>query len=157
MHIPVAISRIRERGDTLVEVLIAIAIVSLILGGAYATTNRSLQATRAAQERSVALKFAEGQIEQIKGIVTDPGRSSTIMGGTAPTQFCLSSAGAVLSDNPTNAACNFNATGGAPSAGQVSFHIHVVRATNTFTLTETWTNVSGRNTERLQLIYRVYQ
>ena len=45
-----------ERGDTLVEVLIAIAVVSLILGGAFVTTNKNLQATREAQERGNAQK-----------------------------------------------------------------------------------------------------
>lgn len=55
-----------RRGDTIVEVLIATAIVSLTLTGAYASANRSANATRTAQERGEALKWAETQVEQIK-------------------------------------------------------------------------------------------
>ncbi len=55
-----------RRGDTIVEVLIAIAIVSLTLTGAYTSVNRSANATRTAQERAEALKWAETQVEQIK-------------------------------------------------------------------------------------------
>lgn len=55
-----------NRGDTIVEVLIAIAVVSLVLAGAFVSSNRSLKATRTAQERGEALKLAESQVEQIK-------------------------------------------------------------------------------------------
>lgn len=59
--------RLRDsRGDTIVEVLIAIAIVSLTLAGAYTSVNRSANVTRGAQERGEALKWAETQLEQIR-------------------------------------------------------------------------------------------
>src|SRR5262245_14367511 len=58
----------RQRGDTIVEVLIAIAVAGVVLAGAYVTSNRSLAATRAAQERSNALKLAEAQMEKIKSL-----------------------------------------------------------------------------------------
>lgn len=60
-----------QRGDTIVEVLIAIAIISLTLAGAYTSTNRSANMSRTAQERGEALKWAETQIEQIKATSTD--------------------------------------------------------------------------------------
>lgn len=60
-----------QQGDTIVEVLIAIAIVSLTLAGAYASVNRSSNATRTAQERGEALKWAETQVEQIKATTGD--------------------------------------------------------------------------------------
>ena len=65
-----------HRGDTIVEVLIAIAIVSLTLTGAYASVNRSSNATRTAQERGEALKWAESQVEQIKASKNLPGTGS---------------------------------------------------------------------------------
>ena len=58
--------RLTERGDTIVEVLIAISVMSLLIGGAFVLTNRSLQGTRAAQERLNALKLVESQLEQLK-------------------------------------------------------------------------------------------
>jgi prepilin-type N-terminal cleavage/methylation domain-containing protein len=145
-----------QRGDTIVEVLIAIAVVSLVLGGAYVTTNRSLQATRSAQERSIALKLAESQVERLKGIITSS--PAQIFGGSAPASFCISLAGAVVSTvtAPANAACNVNNTGVATTKEPV-FHLAVVRNANTFKVTETWYDVSGKNTDKLVVSYRVYQ
>jgi prepilin-type N-terminal cleavage/methylation domain-containing protein len=144
----------RERGDTIVEVLIVIAVVSLILGGAYVTTNRSLQATRSAQERSIALKLAETQLERLKGLVeTSP---TLIFGATAPTTFCISNTSAVINAATTPASCAFDSAG-AVAATEPRFNIAIERVGNQFNLTETWFSVNGRTTDKLQMKYRVYQ
>jgi type II secretory pathway pseudopilin PulG len=57
-----------SRGDTIVEVLVAILIVSLVLAGAYVTAAHALTATRQAQERSEALKLIEGQAEALRTV-----------------------------------------------------------------------------------------
>lgn len=57
---------LKNTGDTIVEVLIAMAVVSLVLAGAYTSTRKSANATRTAQEQGEALKLAESQVEQIK-------------------------------------------------------------------------------------------
>lgn len=152
----ISVSRLaawRQRGDTLVEVLIAIAVVSLILGGAYVTTNRSLQATRAAQERSTALKLAESQIERIKGLVgTDP---DSVFGTGVPTVFCISSAdGSVVADDHDDCAVGAN---GLHTDDEPIYHLSIVRTGNDFVLSESWFNVSGRVTDNLQLRYRAYE
>jgi len=144
-----------QRGDTLVEVLIAMAVISMILGGAYVTTNRSLLATRAAQERSIALKLAESQLEQLKGLVEDPATAGQIL-PAGPNPFCINSAGQPVT--ASNAACVVNASGAQAAAGtQPAFTISIARVNNEFTVTETWTNVSGRVTDNLKLKYRVYE
>lgn len=146
------VHRFSERGDTLVEVLIAIAVSSLILGGAFVVTNRSLQSTRDAQERGNALKVTESQIERIKNIVaTNP---DSLFGGSAPASFCISSAGAVVTS--TNAACAVSAAGTATTAEPV-YHLVATRSGNTFTVQNTWAKLrqSGNNT--LELKYRAYE
>ena len=55
-----------QRGDTIVEVLIAMAVASSVLGITYATMNRNLLITRGAQERTEAAKLAQGQLEILK-------------------------------------------------------------------------------------------
>lgn len=145
----------RQRGDTIVEVLIAIAVVSLILGGAYVTTNRSLQATRAAEERGNALKLAESQVEQLKGLAKS--NPEAIFGSATPLPFCISpNTGQPVA--ASNADCRLGASG-TPTSTQPVFNLSVNRASdgNTFTVTNQWADVSGRITDNVRLIYRVYE
>jgi type II secretory pathway pseudopilin PulG len=54
------------KGDTLVEVLFAMAIIGLSLGIAFSLSNSAFNTGRNAQERSEALKQAESQLERLK-------------------------------------------------------------------------------------------
>ena len=72
-------------GDTIVEVLIAIAVVSAVLGGAFVSANRSLNMSRQSQERGEALKLAEGQVERVKSL----GTSADLYGPTTLSPFCI--------------------------------------------------------------------
>lgn len=152
MHIKIT-DRLKrgERGDTLVEVLITIVVISVVLGGAYVTVNRSLTATRSAQERSIALKLAESQIEQLKGLITTD--STQIFGGGVPLTFCITSAGAVVA--APNPVCSVG-TSGTPTTTEPIFNLSITRTNRDFVLTETWIDVSGQNTDTLELRYRVY-
>lgn len=150
-----------ERGDTMVEVLIAIVIVASVIGGAYAVSNRSLQSTRGAQERSSALKLAESQMEQLKTIVsTDPAK---IFGTSAPTKFCLRSDAAGTQVYSTAVAsqkanCTVDASGTpVPATTQPSYTFEITRSGNDFHLRETWLDISGGSTDSLQLNYRAYE
>jgi prepilin-type N-terminal cleavage/methylation domain-containing protein len=140
-----------QRGDTIIEVLIVIAVITLVLAGAYVTTNRSLLATRAAQERGNALKLAETQIEEIKGLAaTNPTAlfnttSAFCIAGTPPAPVAAG-----------GAECTFGLSGNAPGAGP-QFTISIERTNNYFVLSESWTDVSGRVTDSLQMRYRVYE
>jgi Tfp pilus assembly protein PilV len=58
--------KLNARGDTIVEVLIAIIVLSTVLVTAYALATRSLKENQQAQEHSQALKIAEGQLEALK-------------------------------------------------------------------------------------------
>jgi Tfp pilus assembly protein PilV len=58
--------KLGSHGDTIVEVLIATAIASLVLVSAYAITTRNTRATQDAQENSYAQKLVEQQIELLR-------------------------------------------------------------------------------------------
>lgn len=65
------ISKINPRsnaGDTIVEVLIALAIISLVITVSFATSQRALKIGQSAQERTEALKIAESQVETLKAM-----------------------------------------------------------------------------------------
>lgn len=55
-----------QTGDTIVEVLISVCVISLVLAGCYAVANRSLQTGTESAQRSEALALAQQQIEYIK-------------------------------------------------------------------------------------------
>lgn len=55
-----------QKGDTIVEVLIAVGIVSLVLTSAYALTNRNVQGSQNIQEQGQAQKMVERQIELLR-------------------------------------------------------------------------------------------
>lgn len=52
-----------QRGDTIIEVLLAIAVVGIVLAGAYVSANRSLLGTQVSKERVEALQYVRGQME----------------------------------------------------------------------------------------------
>lgn len=61
-----------SRGDTIVEVLIAIGIVSLVLTSAYAVTNKNVSSIQQVQEQGYAQKLVEQQVELLRAAVTKP-------------------------------------------------------------------------------------
>ncbi len=58
--------KIKHTGDTIVEVLLSIAIAGLAIGTSYAIANKSLQKAVNARERNEALNFEQAQIAALK-------------------------------------------------------------------------------------------
>lgn len=57
---------LNQRGDTIVEVLIAIIVLSSVLTGAYGIASRATKENMQTQEHSQALQIAQGQLEILK-------------------------------------------------------------------------------------------
>lgn len=149
----VKLKQLAERGDTIVEVLISIAVVSLILGGAYVTTNRSLQASRAAQERTNASKIVEGQIEAIK----DLSNSNPTQVYDNASQFCVNLAtSTTVATN--NAACKVDSNA-SPTSDTFAYNITVNRqGTDTFTVAVKWDSIVNKGQQdNVTMTYRIPQ
>src|SRR5579884_937422 len=65
---PLKSLRLNSRGDTIVEVMIVLAILGLAISIAYSTANRSLMEARQAQENSYAAEQVLKQIEAIRDL-----------------------------------------------------------------------------------------
>ena len=76
-----------QAGDTIVEVLIAIAVTSMVLTGAFVSTRQSTLGTRKSQERVEALKVAEEQLERLRELTAVPGNQFTNSG--QPSYTCV--------------------------------------------------------------------
>lgn len=136
-----------SRGDTIVEVLIALAVISLVLTLSFATTQRSLQIGRQAQERTEALKVAEGQIEKMKAL---GGLSSSNIFNPAVTQFCF---------NNTTLETNMPSCTEGPDGRYRKSIVRTSGANNesTFTVTISWDTIGGGNQSQLVLVYKLHE
>lgn len=67
--------KINRRGDTLVEVLLATVILSLVMAGAFAISNRATQIGQNAVERSQVSNLLQEQVEVVRSM-RDGGYSS---------------------------------------------------------------------------------
>lgn len=79
-----------QKGDTIVEVLIAMVILAFVLTGAYTSAQYSLNNISNAENRITALNIASGQIESLKDLLADNPTSIKVSGGT----FYVNSGGA---------------------------------------------------------------
>jgi prepilin-type N-terminal cleavage/methylation domain-containing protein len=147
--------RFNQRGDTIVEVLIALAIISTVLAGAFFVTNRSAQNIRDTEEHAQALQLLQAQIEQVRASAT-AGASDTDL----PTYFCY--------DKDNNLVASASATtfmsecyvymGGGNSGTPYKFVIvkslPTGSLTNLFSATVQWDGQNGQ-TNNEQLLYKV--
>ncbi len=123
-----------QRGDTIVEVLIAVAVISLILTAAYATTNRNVQATQDAQEQNYAVKLVETQLELLN---EKPLTAAST---------CFDIAGQPANNGAPTFACTFK-NGGA------TYVITIQQTSGTYNVAAKWEGLGGRN-KQVSMYYR---
>jgi|GEM_PF-4220887 len=104
------------KGDTIVEVLLCIAIVGAVIAGAYGLASHSLAEGISASEHSQAIKLAEAQVESLKSRQRDdqtktywqayfaPANPISPADITAKSNFCLDTTSTRMHDsaNPNN-------------------------------------------------------
>ncbi len=154
-------------GDTIIEVMIVLAVLGLAIGISYATANRSLLNARQAQENSVAAGLVETQVENLRLLAgnstpanTDPNKN--IFLPTVP--YCVIAPQDPLNTTPihTNQVdcdsppipyrvlvynCNVPSMGG-PCAG--------VSGPDSFAVRATWPDVLGQGTDSVTTDYRIH-
>lgn len=149
-----------QKGDTIVEVLLAIAVVSSVLGGAYVAANRSLNTNRAAQERAEATKLVESQLESLK---VAAGNNPAIFNDNV---YCLDSSLAPREFNgPIAAMPDVSADAGVAYPAECvinngvaySLSIDKENGTNNFYARARWDRAGSGTREEVVIVYRVYQ
>lgn len=138
-----------QRGDSIVEVIIVLAVLSLALSIAYATSNQSLLATRQAQENSQATEILRSQLETLRSYTAVDSTSANYI--FRATKFCIDSGGAVKDIIPAGPCTQRNlydiAIQYVASSGTGSL--------NTFTATATWADAQGHGDDVVTLVYRL--
>lgn len=92
-----------QRGDTIVEVLIAIVVVSMVLVAAYVTTTRNVNGMQDTEEHSEALQLAQAQLEYLHNAAVAPTNGSCFLsdGSTSTTQCVVDASGTPLGPSST--------------------------------------------------------
>lgn len=70
-------AKLNQAGDTIIEVLICMAIVGFALSVCYGIAHRSLYTIRQAEEHSQSLQMAKGQIERFRAYLSSNSSAST--------------------------------------------------------------------------------
>lgn len=157
---------VASRGDTIVEVLIAISILSLIITSAFALTRRNSTTIQDTQERAAMLQVLRTQTELLRRhavketAATPPSDSVFAHNGTgsAPKYFCMNTSGSGL--------VNFAAATTMLTAGMAEYpagcvidslyHVAITldQPRNTFIVQGNWDRAGGgMNMEQLR--YRI--
>jgi len=163
---------IHQRGDTIVEVLLAMAVLGLIMGGAFASARRSLNSTVQAKEHTTALKLAEGQLEEIKQI------SENVSTDVNSAYYKLYNTGNIFCATNTSGLDILDATTTTPrkvfgditydinfldyhvncsTNSGIPYYIGITRSTpeNIFTVYVRWDNVHGTGQDQVTLVYKL--
>lgn len=149
--------KINAAGDTIVEVLLVITIVSSVLAGAFVSASRSLKETRGAQERGESLKLAEAQFERLRSVALNP--ASAVF--TTSSYFCIDSSLQVRFLGSTNRDDFSPATypsqcQQAPQGGTV-YYVSIDRGPgNVFTVVSRWDNAKGTGRDEVKIVQRLY-
>lgn len=77
----------RRAGDTIVEVMISLLVISSILAGAFVVTRTSQKNVRSSQEHNIAVNLLQGQMENLREAAINPSNLSTLTGSGS---FCFS-------------------------------------------------------------------
>jgi prepilin-type N-terminal cleavage/methylation domain-containing protein len=147
MKITIAPYKTREQaGDTIVEVLVALAVVSVILVGAFIVTNRSTKDVRDSEEHAQALQFLQGQVELLRSAASRSGA----LPASLDVPFCLDAAiyyQPAASDSNCLLDSLYRVAIVSPVASPGT-------GTTTFNLTATWPGING-GTGFINLSYNV--
>ncbi len=126
-----------SKGDTIVEVLISIGIISLVLTISYALANRNSAYIRQSQERGEAQKLSERQLEMLRNYLTPETPWETDF-------RCFDNNG-----HPTDTGCN-----GISGLYNITIAVDPDDA-NTYTVTTQWDPLTGNAVQNLELSYKL--
>lgn len=162
--------RQKQTGDTIVEVLIAMAVIASMMAGAFVSTRRSSSGMRQSQERVEGLKVAEEQIERLK-VLADKD-AVPLKDASASNYFCIDfsgnrqeSGGSLQPlDTDSFSSANYyinadpNKTCPRQPAGGVTYYPAIVRdlSTNTFKVYVRWARAGGGGNEQVTIVYRLH-
>lgn len=157
------IRKLSQRGDTIIEVMVALSVLALAFAISYATASHALQESQNSEEHSQALQVIASQLELAREDVSD----SALFNPSGP-YFCLGTSGV---GNQITPSAHFSNPSSAPAFchvnlnGQVYYTVYVqyqpapVNGVNqdVFTFSVSWPGIGDLGQQREQLSYKLHE
>lgn len=156
----------QQAGDTIVEVMIVLAILGLAIGISYATANRSLLNARQAQENAEATELVQGQIEALRSMAcsADSDGCSDAAALFTADPYCIDTSHAGTTADPyvtVPISVDLNNYENYPAAcrqGSVPYSLSVQETSpDTFRVRAGWADVTGQGNDTVTIFYRLHQ
>lgn len=142
-----------QLGDTMVEVMMSMAILAVILATAYATSSHSLQGGLNAQYRDQALSYAKQQLELIKN--ADNTSAQAIGGFKVGQPFCIDPSTTQLhSVDSSTKTCPLPVGSSGSSQSQYSIVDSYNSSNKTFAATVQWPSTNANVPNQLTIYYK---
>lgn len=143
-----------QRGDTIIEVMLVVAILGLAFALAYATANAAVIKTRNAQEHAEALQYLNSQLELLRNV----DQTAIIPFRSAP--FCMET----VTDTPQavpNAVCNVGTEDTVGAGGRykikITYDTRAVAADDDrYLLQVDWEGPGGLGLQHEKIYYKLH-
>jgi len=143
----IRVKRLKQSGDTIVEVLFALIVIGIILTGGYSVVTHSILDERDAQEHSYALGLVQSQIEQLRAYV--------LYNPTSSLPFAITT-GCMVSSAPVSgsSSCTYSLN----STQQYLISVKLNTTDNVYNVTATWPSLilnNGSSQDNITIPYRI--
>jgi len=147
----------KQVGDTIIEVMIAIVVMSGVLGAAFAISNKSSKTTQANHERYQAQMYANQQAEWIKSYAADNRATLTGLTVAPGVTYCMVDAttAPVLSSDNRCVIDSLYHIKFTPKQMPGNIGGPTDDTTNTYTINVSWDSLTSGGTDQVELIYGI--
>lgn len=135
-----------QSGDTIVEVMLVVAILGLTFGAAYSIASASVAKTRNAQEHAEALQYLNSQVEMMRSTSADQIVPVANLG-----PFCIESPSGTPRVLP-HPSCAF----GTEGRYQVQINYDEALGQNVYVFQVDWAGVANLGPQRERISYKLH-
>ncbi len=158
--------KLSSKGDTIIEVMIALAVLALAFSISYAIAQSTLVDVQNSQEHSMALEYMDSQLEALQAIANEPNPPAGIPPTAPDNAFCLSTAGnsihaydfKVNQLNPSQTSVSKYPSQCVEDQGSYSYYLSIQKSTlpNTYKVNIWWNGLGRLGVQQEDMYYRVY-
>jgi len=160
--------KLNSKGDTIIEVMIALAILALAFSISYAISQSTLVDVQNSQEHSMALEYMDSQLEALQAVANEPNTPAGIPPSLPDNAFCLSTSGSSINAydftvnnyyNPSQTSVSNYPSKCVKSQGSYSYYVAIQKSptlVDTYKVNIWWNGLGSLGVQQEDMYYRVY-